>query len=131
MMAEMFREMARNPELIRQQFNSPLFQHMIRQQFGNSPYVTELLNNPDLLSSVMDRYLNTGTSSTSNNRQMSQPRTQSENSFSSTLDQLRQRFTKELDEVHSMGIYGRDEEVLQLLSQYGGNLEYVLNILFQ
>lgn len=131
MMAEMFREMSRNPDLIRQQLNSPLFQRTIRQQFGNSPYVTELLNNPDMLSNILNRYLNTATSSTSSNRQMSQSRTQSGDSISSTLDQLRQRFTKELDEVHSMGIYGRDEEVLQLLSQYGGNLEYVLNILFQ
>lgn len=130
MMAEIFREMSRNPELIRQQLSNPIFQRMIRQQFGNSPYIAELLNNSDLMASLLNRYLGTvdlpGT-----NRQMSQPRTHSEGSIVSTLDQLRQRFTKELDEVHSMGIYGRDEEVLQLLSQYGGNLEYVLNILFQ
>lgn len=130
-MMEMVREMSRNPELIRQQLSNPMFQNMMRQQLGNSPYVSELLNNPDLLANILNRYLNNMDSSTAGRQMNQQYMHQQGNSITTTLDQLRQRFTKELDEVHAMGIYDKDDEVLQLLSQYGGNLEYVLNILFQ
>lgn len=126
-----FRELSRNPELLRQRINNPMFQNMIRQYMGNSPYVSEALSNPDLLFNVLKHYLNTMDLSSAGSQTDQQNPQPQEGSIASTLDQLRQRFTKELDEVHSMGIYDRDEEVLQLLSQYGGNLEYVLNILFQ
>lgn len=135
MFSNVFREMASNPDIIRQQVNSPYFREMMRRQFGDSEVTSTLLNNPTMMADMLSRYIsafnNNGSApsqAAATGQSAQQP---SAHGILANLEQLRRRFTRELEEVHAMGIYGKDDEVLQLLYQYDGNLEYVLNILFQ
>lgn len=121
-----------NPEEFKRQMSNPMVKSMMQQQYGNNPLMNSMLENPDLMISqlraamtMMDTF-DDGAPVTSGPAAPDGGHPRAHSVFSSSIP-ARERYASQLEQVHQMGFYDRDDEVLRLLEMYNGNVERVLN----
>ncbi|CAL5999594.1 Ubiquitin_protein [Hexamita inflata] len=112
-------DLLQNPERVQNALKNPKLQLIMKEYFGEDPMITQSLKNPAAFLDLMKQ---------SNNIYRNAPN-RADQEIQSKTNTLKQKWFKQLQTIKDMGITSNDDEIVQLLEQFDGDIEQVVNIL--
>ncbi|CAL6047279.1 Rad23 [Hexamita inflata] len=112
-------DLLQNPERVQNALKNPKLQLIMKEYFGEDPMITQSLKNPAAFLDLMKQ---------SNNIYRNAPN-RADQEIQSKTNNLKQKWFKQLQTIKDMGITSNDDEIVQLLEQFDGDIEQVVNIL--